>query len=57
VSKRRGGLHWSSKTPIRILKYKVKRDEYLGVIDGLVFGDDPKQGYVKDNFFIHPEMK
>lgn len=33
-----------------------KRNEYLEVIDGVVFGDDPRQGYVKDGLFIHPDM-
>ena len=37
--------------------FVTKRDEYLELIDGLVFGDNPRQGYVKDNMFYHPEMK
>jgi predicted Zn-dependent protease len=36
---------------------KVNRDSYLKMIDGLVFGDDPRQGYVKYNTFFHPELK
>lgn len=36
---------------------KVNRDSYLRMIDGLVFGEDPRQGYVKYNTFFHPEMK
>ncbi len=39
------------------IEFAVKRIEYLELIDGLVFGNDPRQGYVKDNMFIHPEMK
>lgn len=31
-------------------------DAYLGRIDGLVFGDDPEQGLVRGNVFIHPIM-
>lgn len=38
-------------------KLKVNRDSYLRMIDGLVFGDDPRQGYVKYNTFFHPELK
>lgn len=37
--------------------FVVKRDEYLRKIDGLIFGDDPRQGYVEDNVFYHPELK
>lgn len=35
----------------------VNRDQYLRMIDGLVYGEDPKQGYVENNVFYHPEMK
>ncbi len=36
---------------------KVNRDSYLRMIDGLTYGDDPKQGYVKFNTFFHPDLK
>jgi predicted Zn-dependent protease len=39
------------------LKYAVRREEYMQRINGLVFGDDPRQGYEKNGFFYHPEMK
>src|SRR6185503_11063018 len=35
---------------------EVDRDRYLEGIDGLVFGDDPSQGYVRDRSFIHPTL-
>ena len=35
---------------------EVDRDRYLDGIDGLVFGDDPSQGYVRDRSFIHPAL-
>ena len=31
-------------------------DEYLARIDGMVFGDDPEQGLVRGNVFIHPTL-
>ncbi|MEZ0538842.1 M48 family metalloprotease [Fibrella arboris] len=37
--------------------YKVNRDTYLRLIDGLLFGDDPKQGFVENNIFYHPELR
>lgn len=37
--------------------YRVNRDKYLRMIDGLVYGEDPKQGYVENNYFYHPVMK
>jgi predicted Zn-dependent protease len=32
------------------------RDRYLDGIDGMVFGDDPGQGFVRDRTFIHPGL-
>jgi predicted Zn-dependent protease len=33
------------------------RDEYLDRIDGMMFGDDPVQGVVRGQKFIHPELR
>jgi predicted Zn-dependent protease len=35
----------------------VKHDEYLDRLDGIVFGDDPEEGIVRDNLFLHPSMR
>ncbi len=35
----------------------VNRDSYLRSIDGLPFGDDPRQGFVENSIFYHPELK
>ena len=32
------------------------RNAYLAAIDGIAFGDDPSQGIVLDNAFIHPKL-
>ncbi len=37
-------------------QYAVNRNEYLKAVDGIVFGDDPRQGYVEGNAFYHPGM-
>jgi len=37
--------------------FVVKREEYLDIIDGTVYGEDPRQGYVREGKFYHPEMK
>jgi len=37
--------------------YKVNADPYLQMINGMIYGEDPKQGYTMDNTFYHPEMK
>ena len=35
----------------------VNSDSYLKMINGLVYGDDPRQGYTEGNVFYHPELK
>lgn len=32
------------------------RDEYLNAIDGIDFGDDPTEGFVRGRRFIHPKL-
>jgi len=38
-------------------EFIVGRDEYLQLIDGMIFGEDPRQGFVKFNTFFHPDLK
>lgn len=35
----------------------TNRDTFLTRIDGLLYGDDPKQGVIEGSTFIHPEMR
>jgi predicted Zn-dependent protease len=35
----------------------VDREEYLARIDGLVFGDDPRQGFFRGEQFLHPSLE
>src|SRR5204863_2551796 len=36
---------------------KVEREKYLQLIDGIAFGEDPRQGFFKGDTFYQPEMK
>lgn len=36
---------------------EVGRESYLRMIDGLVYGEDPKQGFVENNMFFHPVLR
>lgn len=38
-------------------QYKVNRDSYLRMIDGIIYGEDPRQGFIENNIFYHPELK
>jgi predicted Zn-dependent protease len=46
---------WKNKVDGKSLE--VGRDGYLRMIDGIIYGDDPKQGFVENNMFYHPVMK
>lgn len=46
---------WQQKENVANLK--VNRNEYLRLIDGLVYGEDPKQGFVEGDIFYHPVLK
>jgi predicted Zn-dependent protease len=35
---------------------RVGRDRYLDRIDGMVYGPDPREGYFRDELFLHPEL-
>ncbi|HEV8150122.1 MAG TPA: M48 family metalloprotease [Gemmatimonadales bacterium] len=35
----------------------VNRESYLRVIDGIVFGVNPRQGYFEGTRFLHPELR
>jgi len=35
---------------------KTEREAFLAAIDGLVFGDDPKEGFVRGKRFLHPNL-
>src|SRR5687767_14981484 len=46
---------WKRKTKSTTLK--VNRNSYLKMIDGIVYGEDPKQGFIEQNVFYHPVLK
>ena len=33
------------------------RSRYLGVIDGMLYGDDPKEGIIRGREFLHPDLR
>jgi len=46
---------WQRKVPGKT--FDVNREKYLRMIDGIVYGEDPKQGFVENNTFYHPVLK
>ncbi|HEX4962779.1 MAG TPA: M48 family metalloprotease [Thermoanaerobaculia bacterium] len=45
----KGGTHFDGTT--------VNRDVYLSKIDGMRFGDNPREGFVRDGAFLHPDLQ
>ena len=48
---------WQQKLNLSDKELEVNRDNYLKMIDGIVYGEDPRQGFTKNNVFYHPEMR
>jgi len=46
---------WQQKLGVR--DSKTNNDVYLRELDGLIFGDDPRQGYTEENVFYHPDLQ
>jgi predicted Zn-dependent protease len=46
---------WKSK--LNLTNAKINRDSYLRKIDGIILGEDPRQGFVENGVFYHPTMK
>ena len=47
-------LDYQAKNPGNFI---INRDGYLRMIDGIIYGEDPNQGFVENNVFYHPELK
>jgi predicted Zn-dependent protease len=52
---RRNSTEWQKK--LNLTTPKVLPEQYLSQIDGLVYGDDPRQGYVENTVFYHPLLR
>ncbi|MBC7936892.1 MAG: M48 family metalloprotease [Rhizobacter sp.] len=55
VSVNKLATEWQQKLSIK--NPQVNRDVYLRRIEGLVYGEDPRQGFLENNVFYHPQMK
>ncbi len=45
-----------ARTTVPLDGKKVNREQFLRVIDGMVFGDNPRQGFFRDASFLHPDL-
>jgi predicted Zn-dependent protease len=42
---------------VPLSKLTTKRDEYLPMVAGMTYGEDPRQGYIEGNTFYHPGLR
>lgn len=35
---------------------ELRKDQYMNAINGMVFGNDPRQGFTENNTFLHPGL-
>lgn len=45
------------KTKLNLSDPLINRNTYLRKIDGLIYGEDPKGGFLENNVFYHPVLK
>lgn len=46
---------WQAKLPEKT--FAVNTSSYLQMIDGIIYGENPRNGYVSENTFYHPDLK
>jgi len=51
------GLAAQAKQSAGRSTFLVNRDQYLRSIEGLNYGEDPRQGFVESSVFYHPDLK
>lgn len=42
---------------VTVTPLATRRDEYLARIDGLIYGDNPRQGFFRNGVFLHPDLR
>lgn len=46
---------WQQK--LNVTNAKINRDTYLKRIEGIIYGEDPREGYLESGIFYHPVLK
>ncbi len=52
-----GKLATEWQKSLNLTNAQINRNTYLKRIDGLIYGEDPQQGYLESSIFYHPGMK
>jgi predicted Zn-dependent protease len=46
---------WKQKTGLT--NPKVNREAYLRLLEGMVYGEDPREGFMENSIFYHPQLR
>ncbi len=55
VTVARLAAEWKAK--LKLTNPQINRNMYLKRIDGIIYGEDPRQGFLENNIFYHPVLK
>ncbi|WNZ66098.1 M48 family metalloprotease [Myxococcus sp. MxC21-1] len=47
----------AAKANVDFNQLKDGREEYLAMLQGMAYGDDPRQGFFRSNVFMHPGLR
>ncbi|NNC93981.1 MAG: M48 family metalloprotease, partial [Chitinophagales bacterium] len=48
---------WQKQLNVSPTNLNINRESYLQLVDGIVYGEDPRQGFFENNTFYHPDLK
>ena len=52
---KRAARQWQQQ--LGVSRLKINRDQYLRKIDGVIFGENPQEGFVENSVFYHPALR
>jgi len=53
----KSAVEWQKKLNLTQAQMQINRNSYLKRIEGLLYGEDPNQGFVENNTFYHPLLR
>lgn len=48
-------MEWKQKTGLT--NPKLNRESYLRLLEGMVYGEDPREGFLENSVFYHPQLR
>src|SRR5262245_30698227 len=57
VATRQSAQEWIDTLGLTDARMQINRDNHLKSIDGIVFGDNPRDGFTEERRFYHPDLQ